>query len=434
MKKNMLCGLILFLLSLGVSVFAAAPSAWIPVGNEKEIEDARNVGRDLLGSVTYLTEGNSIDTHFHYHGQTWGDVNGRTYLFFSSSRERPEAAGQTVEGERQIMAADATSGDLYYLTTIPSDGVSFLSHMNFRIYNATYDNQSKSIFFWSKNRTVAYAYNCLTGAQKELFVLPDQGTSRELYSWTDDQMIRLIYTYSVPDDSGVSPAYPRSEYLAIADLDYNFNVLTNWVVKSTPIGGALNHPEINPKNKNQFFYQRKSGAQIKNMHEHVDFLLHDLVTGTDTPIKPDNGKTDHQIWGKSGETIYWDNNRGKMCAYNWRTKAFEQFGESYQGHNKLSRNEKLWVYDVNDHVIPGQSVLFTGQDPYGVKYENWIGSIWIYNRETQQRKLMTIFLWGGPHPRHPHAVFSQDDSMISFVTAANMTNANTRIAIMKVKD
>ena len=201
------------------------------------------------------------------------------------------------------MAADAKSGDLYYLTTIPSDGTSFLSHMTVRSYNATYDDRSKSIFFWSKNRTTAYAYNCLTGVQKELFVLPDQGTSRELYSWSDDQMIRLIYTYSIPDNSGVNPAYSRSEYLAIADLDYNFNVLTNWVVKSTPVGGALNHPEINPKNKDLFFYQLKSGPMVNKKHKQIDFLLHDLVSGTDTVIMPDRGRVDHQIWGMSGDFI-----------------------------------------------------------------------------------------------------------------------------------
>jgi hypothetical protein len=143
---------------------------------------------------------------------------------------------------------------------------------------------------------------------------------------------------------------------------------------------------------------------------------------------------DHQIWGKSGNFIYWDNNRGQMCAYNWKTKEFEHFGEIYQGHNKLSSDEKLWVYDVHDLCIPGKEALFEGRDQYGVKYDNRIGSIWIYNRETQQRKLMTIFIWGSPHPRHPHAVFSQDDSMISFVTAANMTNENTRIAVMSVSE
>ena len=96
--------------------------------------------------------------------------------------------------------------------------------------------------------------------------------------------------------------------------------------------------------------------------------------------------------------------------------------------------KKLWVYDVHDLCIPGEQALFEGRDPYGVKYDNRIGSIWLYNRETQQRKLMTIFLWGGPHPRHPHAVFSQDDSMISFVAAASMTNENTRIAVIGVSE
>jgi hypothetical protein len=57
------------------------PPAWIPAGNEMEdIVDAET-GR----TVRFLTKGGSVDTIFHYHNTSWGEILGRQYLFFESS-------------------------------------------------------------------------------------------------------------------------------------------------------------------------------------------------------------------------------------------------------------------------------------------------------------------------------------------------------------
>lgn len=392
---------------------SSAPSSWIFVGNETEEVVDSETGR----TVVYFTKGESLDTHFHYHGGSWGTIDGETYLFFSSSRERPLAAGETRYGERQIMAANVETGDLYYLTSIPNPLEGRIYYH--RPYQATYNEDLKTVFFWGLQRNKLYAYNCITGVKTLLVTLSSNQSSRLLDDFVDENSVRLVYPFS---DVGTN-----REYIEVADFDRHLNPISRTVVRTSPAGDDLNHVEINPANKDVFFYKHHQGlgtesylailkvADLGSKHDDI------LVNPNEIPY------VDHMVWGKSGDAIYWDDNAGNLWRFNGAAQTNEIVGSETPIHNQLSSDEKLWVYDFRDEYYPCFSQPFES-----ITLENWHGSIWIHGVESDTSEKYANIIWGSPHPRHPHAIFSTDDTMISFVTG--MDNENSRIAIMRVEE
>jgi hypothetical protein len=416
-KKNILKGTVLAVGSvLLAGCIATVPASWIPAGNEMEKVVDAETGR----TVVYMTAGNSIDTQFHYHGGTWGEINGRIYLFFSSSRQRPAEAGETRPGERQIMAADVETGDLYYLTTIPNDGTGSLAHINVRPYHSSYNDETKTIFFFNKKRNAIYGYNCLTGERKKMLELPAGAVSRELDDMVDEQMIRLIYPYTIRTKDG------QLGYIAASDFDRELNLITNRVVVSCPTDAALNHVEINPQNKNLFFYKYHHNQQPDGRYALSQVCIKDLSKPDteDVIVNPSGQTMDHMIWGASGKYVYWDDNAGNLMRYDYLTGKIEKVGDGSNIHNYLSSDEKLWVYDLRKDP-PYFSKPFDG-----MTVKCWKGAIWIHDMAANTSTQYANIIWGDPHPRHPHAVFSPDDQMISFVTGQD--NENSRVAVMQV--
>jgi hypothetical protein len=390
----------------------SAPSPWIFVGNEKEEVVDSETGR----TVVYLTNGGSLDTHFHYHNGSWGTVNGRQYLFFSSSRERPVAAGVALPGERQIMAADIETGDLYYLTSIPNpiDGKIYYH----RPYQASYNDDLKTVFFWGLLRHKLYAYNCITGIQTLLATLPSTHDSRELDDFVDADSVRLIYP--------VSDRANDLEYIEVADFDRNLNPVSRTVVRTSPVGDSLNHVEIQPGNKDVFFY--KHHQEVGTPQYQAILKIADLESQqSDMAVNPNETPyVDHMIWGQSGDFIYWDDNKGTRWRFNGSAQTNEVVGGGSPIHNQISPDETLWVYDLR------KDRPYFSRPFEHITLENWTGAIWIYDMTTDTSTKYANIIWASPHPRHPHAVFSPDGAMISFVTG--MDNENSRVAIMRVEE
>ncbi|MEA2068364.1 MAG: hypothetical protein U9P12_04110, partial [Verrucomicrobiota bacterium] len=386
------------------------PASWIFAGNEmEEIVDAET-GR----TVIYLTRGDSLDTHFHYHGGSWGTINGATYLFFASSRERPAGVGTTLSGERQLMAANVETGDLYYLTSIPNPLEGRLYYH--RPYQATYNDDLKTIFFWGLLRHQLYAYNCVTGVRTLLVTLPSTHVSRLMDDFVDATSVRLIYP--------VSDRATDLEYIEVADFDRDLNPLSRTVVRTSLVGDALNHVEIRPDDKDVFFY--KHHQNVDSPSYQAILMVADLssqqsdivVNSNETPY------VDHMIWGKSGDHIYWDDNAGNLWSFDWAAQTNAIVGGASPIHNQLSSDEQLWVYDRRTDPP------YFSQPFEHITLENWQGSIRIHDMATDTSEKQANIIWASPHPRHPHAIFSPDDSMISFVTG--MDNENSRVAIMRV--
>ena len=394
------------------------PTAWIPVGNENEEVVDAETGR----TVVYLTAGESLDTHFHFHGGTWGTINGTTYLFFSSSRERPAEAGETVPGERQIMAANVVTGDLYYLTTIPNENPESSSQWSFRPYSASYNDTAKTIFFWDKQRHKIFGYNALTGEQKLMLTLPPGAVSRELDDFVDQDSVRLIYPYTIRREAG------NSGYIAVSDFDRSLNLVTNRIVLRCPTNEALNHVEINPADKEVFFYKRHHKKKPDGRFGWASLYIKNMAdpTADDFFVNSTNQTTDHMIWGESGKHLYWDNNKGNLWRLDYPACTMKIVGSGGNIHNMLSADERLWVYDLRK-----DPPYFTKMID-GFKIENWRGSIWIHDMASNTSEKQANIIWGSPHPKHPHAVFSQNGQWISFVTG--MDNENSRVAIMRVDE
>jgi len=422
MKKHHLFHLSLysaFLLAAGCAVEQKVPSAWISVGNEMEQVVDPETGK----TVVYLTAGKSLDTHFHFHNGTWGTINGTTYLFFSSSRKRPVAAGKTVPGERQIMAANVEIGDLYYLTTIPNKNPESSSQWSFRPYYASYNDIAKTIFFWDKQRRRVFGYNCLTGEQKQMLTLPPGAVSRELDDFVDADSVRLIYPYTIRGKSG-----KNSGYIAVSDFDHSLNLLSTRIVLRCPTNEALNHVEINPANKEVFFYKRHHEKRPNGSFGWASLYIKNLADpdSEDFFVNSTNQTIDHMVWGESGKHIYWDNNAGDLWCLDYPSCKMQIIGTGGNIHNQLSPEEKLWVYDLR------KPPPYFREEIDGFKIESWKGSIWIHDMDSNTSAKYANIIWGSPHPKHPHARFSPDGTIISFTTG--MDNENSRVAIMRVAE
>lgn len=420
MKQQNILNIVVFLVGslLVTACSATVPASWIPAGNEMEKVVDVETGR----TVVYLTGGDSIDTQFHYHGETWGEINGRTYLFFASSRERPAEAGKTRPGERQIMAVDVETGDLYYLTTVPNEGPGGLAQINVRPYYSTYSAEAKTIFFFNKKRNEIYGYNCLTGEQKKMLDLPEGAVSRELDDAVDKQRIRLIYPYTIRTKTG------QLGYIVVSDFDRDLNLIATRVVANCPEDEALNHVEINPQNHDLFFYKHHRSQQPTGRFILSPVCIKDLSKpdSSDVIVNPDGRTIDHMIWSASGVYTYWDDNAGNLMRYSRQTGITEKVGDGINIHNYLSSDETLWVYDLR------KDPPYFSQPFDGMTVKCWRGSIWIHNMAANNSAKYANIIWGDPHPRHPHAVFSPDNRRISFVTG--MDNENSRIAMMLVDE
>ncbi|MFA5687896.1 MAG: hypothetical protein WC959_01905 [Kiritimatiellales bacterium] len=402
---------------LFATTVSSVPSSWIYVGNEKEVVVDPETGREII----YLSSGEFVDTQFHYHGETWGVINHRTWLFFSSSRPRPDVAGGTVSGERQIMAADIMTGNLYYLTTVFNDGLSNISHFGTRPYYATYNDKLKVIVFFDKSRSQIFGYNCLTGVLKKMLTLPEGATSRELDDCFDGTTLRLIYPYTIPADGGMVG------YISVSDFDCDLTHISTRIVKSCSADEALNHVEIRPDDINLFFYKHHSEKKADGQYSKGNVYIKNLENddSSDIVVNSENELMDHMIWGHSGDYIYWDDQAGSLMRFDYKKQKIEKTGSTYTLHNYLSSDEKFWVYDLRGSEIDSTIRISN------VKITNRPGSIWIYNMKTGHSEKYANITWGDPHPRHPHAVFSFDDNMISFVTGAE--DGNSRVAIMWMK-
>ncbi|MBU3666516.1 MAG: hypothetical protein FGM15_11670 [Chthoniobacterales bacterium] len=392
------------------------PAAWIPAGNEMEDVVDAETGR----TVRYLTKGGSMDTIFHYHNTTWGEILGRKYVFFESSRDRPRGAGATVPGERQVMAADVETGDLYYLTTIEYGGNGGADQWFPQVttpvqYYAFYNDKAKAVFFYDKSRTRLFAFNCLTGEKKLLRTMPAGAIPRELSHHADERGIRLIYPYLLGG----------KHYIEVLDLDRNFDVTGSSIVRDSPPDEAINHISIRPGDRDSFLYNRVYGSALTDRQN----LVADLRTGGGDVEFSKGRIVDHPVWGRLGKSLYWDNNEGWLCRYTPDTGKEERLVKVAQipVHNQISGDEKLWVYDTRSDEV------FRGSLPgCSVPVENWRGAIWVCHLATGATEKYADILWAHPQPRHPHPQFSPDDKHISFVTGAGEKDANTRIAVMKV--
>lgn len=394
----------------------AVPAAWIPAGNEMEDVVDAETGR----TVRYLTKGGSMDTIFHYHNTTGGEILGRKYIFFESSRARPPGAGATVPGERQVMAADVETGDLYYLTTIEYEGKGGADQWFPQVstpvqYYAFYNDTAKAVFYFDKSRTRLFAFNCLTGERKLLRTMPAGAIPRELSHHADERGVRLIYPYLLGGKHEVE----------MLDLDTDLNVISSSIVRDSPPNEAINHIEIRPGDRDTFLYNRVWGSAVLDRKN----LVADLRPGGGD-VEFSKGKVvDHPVWGRLGKSLYWDNNEGWLCRFTPETGKEERVVKVPQLpiHNQLTSDEGLWAYDTRSDEI------FRGDLPgCSVAVENWRGAIWVCNLASGITEKYANFLWPHPQPRHPHPQFSPDDKHLTFVTGAGEKDANTRIAVMDV--
>jgi len=317
------------------------------------------------------------------------------------------------------MAVNVENGNLFYLTTIPNQLPGATSHLSTRPYYASYNDVSKDIYFFDKKRQKIYAYNIFNHSQKLLLTLPAGATSRSLDDFADETSTRIVYDYTIPQGS------LDLGYIAVADFDENLNLITNYIVKTCTTNDALNHVAICPKNKDIFFYKHHKNKQTNGSYEKPELYLMNLSAETDEQIHPDNEYIDHMIWGASGDSIYWDNNSGKLYKYDWETGNTNIFDDEHTIHNQISYNEKWWVYD--NRKPPATTTNINGRT-----VENWKGNVRIFNLETQESIKYANYIWAGPHPRHPHPRFINNDKMISFVTGEEMPNS--RVAAMYIEE
>lgn len=407
----------------------SVPAHWIYLGNEQELVTDAETGR----TIRYLTNGQALESIQHYHNGTFGFINGEYYVFVESARPRPpEASGIALPGEKQLLAINAQTGDIYYLTSIPNPPGGEVSYWSFRQYHSAFFEPWDIFVYFDKDFRALYAYDALTAKTTHLLTLPAEGDARGRQislGLTSDGRMRVLYGYSVnPLGDGRT-----KDYVYYTDFDRGLVLGEQHLVRESEIDEAYNHYELRPGDPDWLFLIHHYGKATKKTHSpyshHITQILN--IKEPQVPrviVNPDNVTCDHQIWGRSGQAMYWDDNRGNMMRIDFDTLERRLVGRAGTIHNHLSPDENLWVYDRRDKTVDESWKADNGRT-----VSNRKGTIWIYDLRSKEHTKYANIVWGDPHPRHPHTQFSTDGKFIAFVTGAD-GSTHSRIAVMEVKD
>lgn len=382
---------------------------WVKIGNESSGQVDSATGR----SVRYLTSGEYVDSLFYPHALTWMQTN--RYVLIESSRPRPEGQGETEPGERQILAADIRSGDLFWICTIPVGGD--LSKVpSSRQFHADYNEATSTLVFANMAGTRLYQYDMKTGKRRCVYtvsegaILGDPPTVSEdgqrMGVWgsepgphpSDGTYNGRLYAVDMINlsESGEPVVSRMAEVVGKQKLDYR-----------TP--DNISHIVISPADRDLCMYKRQG------------IFLVDADGGNAVKVldDPQKGWRGHQVWSRDGHYIYLVDS-GNIARIDAQTRQYEV----------LTAGQRLDAWHVST-AKGGRFVAFDrrhkGEDAFGTLP----ASIWLYDVQTKHAVELARTRFHVKHPRHPHPQLSPCGNWVGF-TAAHENGS--RIGVIQIED
>ena len=430
---------VLLFMVLAFSVHGYIADSFQVIGNEMETAVDAVTGR----SFVYLTSGDYMNCHNYPHNRSW--LENGTYVLVESSRPRPDgtynarAGSEDIwfRGERQLLAVDIETGNIYYLDTLEmEDPKQYPGHLSISSqYHADYSPVTNTLIYSDMTGHKLYLLDLNTGKKNCIWHLKN-GTFDNVPAMSRDGKTAIVWT-AFPGPAGTEFLYGRTSIAYKFEIDgvelketpaiiYTF---ANIVDPKDGRSIAPCHPDINPVDPSIWdfchgFRAASDGSVLKTRTwwGKTDGSMISIAT-----VTPQDRVFTHEIWGPKGRYIYWVNipdgeKTGGVSRVDPRTQNPEVVFEGLLPrclHITLSGDENLIAYDT-------QSYLDDNPLDKHNNHDEWIA---VYNMNTKKHTNLLRVREGRDHPRQNHPAINEEGTKIAFTTADKY---NSRVAIVEI--
>lgn len=410
----------------GLVPISADPSPAPPgqfVGNEMEIKVDPKTGKE----IRYLTKGNYQNGIFYPHARGWSADS--RYLWFSSSRPRPDGTGH--DGQMQLMAANTQNGNLYWLATLDGKG----PFPTREIFNhGDYSPGTGVIVFFDMFEHDLYAYRVSDGKLSHLYHL-ESGRFGPPPSLTNDGR-RLVFWASFKGPGPNEFFGGATAGVFVADLDqdginlvapprmvtsYSTQIIPNVKATKGPPTESLSHGQINPLAPNLIAFCHGSYAPPDGTEATTRMWMVRADGTNQRPITPTpvGRYQTHELWAPDGKGMYYvdTGELRKVSVPGGQVEVIAKDLKPVALHLTVSADESRIAYDA---WLPDQQPDANGDT---------LGEVWWYDVNAHRAERLARVPWADRYHSHAHPKISPDGSQIAFTVADGL---NSRVAVVKV--
>ena len=425
------------ILILSVCAQAKLADHFTKIGNERHTVTDKVSGREVI----FLTDGKYINSTQYPHNKAW--LEDDKYVMFESIRPRPD--GKPVTGnasdyrniERQLLAADVETGDIYWLASLEVEDTAKYGKYHLAMstqYHADYAPATNSVVYYDMTGHNLYMLSLNTGQRKLILNVPD-GTIGDPPTITDDGTRVVMYIAYPGPDSGMlfTGRTTAAVYLdidpATNDMVGSLMPIYGWSHRKYPIESRPNneinicHAVVNPVNKEEFSfchgYNGYSNGSIdcgRIWYGKTDGSLVQMANPT-----PQGHIFTHEIWGPKGKLIYYVDivSSGGISAVEPRTGRVKKLIENVSPrclHISLSGDERRIVFDTQ-RATPVDENL------------NHLEDVVLFDVLTGKTEILANQMEGRDHPRQMHPGINRKGDKVYFTVA---DGPNSKAAVVKI--
>lgn len=425
---------ILLLLTLTASISLAAVNDGLAdcfpkIGNEREVIRDEKTGRP----ITFLTGPEHMDTVYYPTARSW-TRNGR-YVLLESDRPRPD--GTIHPGERQLLAAEVETGDLYWLASLEVEDTELYGDAHQRMssqYHADYAPGAHSIVYYDMTGHRAFYLDLGNGKKTQILHMKD-GTIGDPPSISTDGA-RVIFYAAHPGPRAGDHFIGSTFAIYSLDIDLQTGQPAGSPQLLTAYPGRkgrdykkdardliiVNHCQINPTDKDRVGYAHQVSRSVSDGTIQEARIWEISVSdpyGKPVLITPARRWHTHEVWGPKG-TFFYFIDTGQVARVDTHTGKMETLAKGLEPrawHLTVSPDAKTVVTDT----FAGYGGPRDGLDLHGILK---------VDVESGKHELLAVQPGHRSHPRHPHPNFSPRGDKVAFVVAAHKENA--RLAVVDI--
>ena len=409
------------------------------IGNERHVVKDQLSGKDII----FLTDAKYMNSTQYPHNKAF--IEDDKYVIFESSRLRPDGSGTAgtfpayQNGERQLLAADIESGDIYHLASLEFEDTAKYGQYHVHTssqYHSDYAPATNTVVYYDMTGHNLYMLNLNTGLRKQIWHT-DYGTLGDPPSITEDGTRLIVYVVH----SGVeNPDFFANRITSVYyfDIDAVTNevskpkLITVWVHRKVELdavntsGIYLAHPLVNPANRDEFSfchgfngYSNGTIDCARIWYGKVDGSLIQMANPT-----PEGHIFTHELWGPQGRLIYYVDivTTGGISSVDPRTGEVVKLIEGTKPrclHISVSGDEKRIVFDTQD---------YTPENPLD-QYKNHLENIVLFDVPAKQTTILARQTEGQGHPRQMHPIINRKGNKVCFTVTDGPTS---KVAVIKI--
>lgn len=366
----------------------------------------------MTAELNYITGFPGFNTTAYVTCRTWSADSESIFVETDSS----------APGDKQILQVNISTLESRHLATIATEDESLYEYPEIdktSVYHFDYAPGAGVIVYFDILAHNLYLLDVKAGESKRV-LHEDKGNIHCPPSITADGT-RVVYTVLYPSIPNKHFG-PFTSVLFSLDLDpvklepvgepqiitvYPARLVEKAFYKM-PKGIFMNHPQVNPKNRDHFCYSHEFRG-VPPDGSLVLIRCWQNIDGLDKPVyRPQVGEWQtHEIIGSSGKNLYFVDTLGVSSVdfeTGERRKIYEFDGVYNPSHISVSPDEKWICADL----------LIESELDENDCYES---GLMLIDVETGEYECLCRFKRGRSHPRHPHPIFSPDGKKIAFTVA-----------------